>query len=706
MFSTELKKLVATMGDKRLFLTVPTSLFATLKGNGEIVNPYYRDEAEERLSVLKSELEISASFNLSSDAARLKYAFLYVPRLDTEAEVIFNGKTVLNAKGDIAVSADVSGLAVSGTNTVLIKLPASEQIRDVTLFEELRFFAFKYAHISDVSANPVFTENGVSVDVSVNMIGKTDEIKAVATLISPAGKIYYGGVTNGKTVINVPDPLLWSPKGYGNQNVYQLRVNIYYDNEVVDSKDTTLGFRKLVLDDRRGASFTVNDMEMFAMGAEYVAEGCLSEFDMFSRAASLISAASLANMNFIRFIGNGRYPSDEFLKLCDIHGIAIECIVDDKTFAAAELGALKRGISFNFSRLSEHPCVFSVAYVPSLIDPERTSILKEVMESVLPSVILRQIGEEDEFVKTVASLPDFKTLSAVCEKDDLNMFSPVMRSHTVEANAAVEMISVASHSYRYADGFEELVYTSGISNARENEVLSDLKRVTRTRYGSVVISSLNDSSPSLSYALIDYADRLKVTYYKAKQIFAPVRISVERDGKYGVTFILSNESKRAFSGVVEMSLKNALNKQIFKSTLEVTADRFSSARTHSVDLTEYIAGHEREYYVEYILCGEMGKIFSGAYLFVAPAYYDFAKPEILCEISGSGREFVLTCTSSALAKDVLFGFDKIDAVFEQNCIDITDESVRRIPFVTAENVSAERLMAELSVTSVYNIGRK
>ncbi len=706
MFNTELKKLVATTGDKRLFLTVPTSLFAALRESGDIENPYYRDEAEERLSVLKSEFEISASFNLSSDAARLEYAFLYIPRLDTDAEVLFNGKTVLNTKGDIAVSTDVSGLAVSGTNTVVIRIPAADHVRDVTFFEELRFFTFKNAYISDVSAKPVFGENGVSVDVSVNMIGKMDDIKAVATLISPAGKIYYGGVTNGKTVINVPDPLLWSPSGYGIQNVYKLRVNIYYDNEVVDSKDTTVGFRALALDDRRGMSFTVNDMKMFAMGAEYVAEGCFSEFDMSVRTSSLISAASVANMNFIRFIGKGRYPSDEFLRLCDAHGIALECVIDEKALASMDTGALKRGLSFHFARLSEHPSVFSVAYVPSLLDPERAAILKDVMEDVLPSAVLRHIGKEDELIKTVTSLPDLKTLSAICEQDDLNMFSRVMHYHTVGTDAVVEMLSVASRSYRYADGFEELAYMSGISSAHENETASDFKRITRTRYGSSIISSLNDSEPSVSYALIDHGGRFKVPYYKAKQFFAPVRISVERDGKYGIAFILSNESKHVFSGVVELTLKNAANKQIFKSTLEITADKFSSARTRTVDLAEYTVGHEREYYVEYILCGEMGKLFSGAYLFVTPACFDFVKPDILCEISGSGREFVLTCTSSVLAKDVVFGFEKTDAVFEQNCVDITDESVRRIPFVTTENVSAERLMAELSVMSVYNIGRK
>jgi hypothetical protein len=59
----------------------------------------------------------------------------------------------------------------------------------------------------------------------MGMIGDKSEVRAVATLVSPTGKIYYSGLADGSGAISIPDPLLWWPSGMGVPNLYDLAVN-------------------------------------------------------------------------------------------------------------------------------------------------------------------------------------------------------------------------------------------------------------------------------------------------------------------------------------------------------------------------------------------------------------------------------------------------------------------------------------------------
>ncbi len=704
MFKTEIKNFTVTIGEDSYSASAPTSVFSLLTENGEITNPYYRDEEEKRFAALRSECEIKASFTLSSDAAKLRFAYIKIPDLDTEAQIIFNNKPAFKLLGARSHKLDVSGLAVQGENTLVIKVSESSVPRDITILESVEFFAFSKAHISAVYAKPMIASEGVNVDVCVDLLGDGSDIKAVATLISPSGKIYYGGVTNGRTLINIPDPLLWWPAGYGVQNLYKLTVNLYYENEAIDSAEARLGLRSLFHDGRRGVGFTVNGVQFFAMGAEYKMDGKMPTLSHYSRASALVNAAASANMNFISFNGMGRYPCDAFLDLCDSLGIAVEYVLGGERLQSLNENTLRRELADNFIRLSKHPSVISFAYEKSSLGEARKAIIDEARAAALCSVFVRQL-EDDDIFEAEVSIPEKKTLSSICVDEDMNIFSYVMERHMESPEAVSKMLSAASGSYKYANGMDELTYMSGILQAHSDERFTDLAREQRHTRGSAVVSSLTEVSPSVSHAMIDFNGGFKAPYYLSKQAFAPVRLIIKRTAAASLSFILSNESKKSFSGIIEYTLKDAINNPVYSSKARIGAEKYSVSAPVSIELSEQLISCEREYYLEYSLHGDSGKISSGAYLFVPPKHFKFADPVILSEISGSGREFTLTVRASAFAKDVIFRFENTDAVFDNNCIDITDTSVRRLAFVTSRAMSAEQLMAELRVMSVYNIGR-
>ncbi len=703
MFRTRLDNFTFSCGGRDYPAAAPTSLLTVLREAGEVSDPYYRDEYEKRLSPLMNECVIGARFDLSLGVSNLKYAYLKLPDIDTEAELVFNGRSVFRIFGTGEHILDVSGATVAGENTVSIRVPASDAPRDITLIGGIEFIAFSHSCISSVSTRTVFVADRVSVDVALELLGSGDDVKAVATLVSPSGKIYYGGVTNGHTVINVPDPLLWWPSGHGVQNLYKLSVNLYYGNESIDSHEVRLGLRSVFLDDRAGTAFTVNGAQLLGMGVEYRMCGISPVYRMLTRAQDIVSAASDAGMNLIRFLGEGRYPCEEFLNLCDSYGIAVEYVWGGGRTPVTDSEALMRELVCNFRRMSAHPSVICVSYIPSAVDAELLETVKRARDAALSSVYLKEYSDDGFF--DVASLPDEKTLRAVCDSGDMNLFSYVMERHTESADDAARIVGRAAATYKYADGIKQLTYMSGLLQAHAAEAFADSVRVNRSSRGAAVISSLNDAQPSVSRAMIDFEGRYKIPYYLSKSFFAPVRLIVRSSGAAGVTLTVSNESKRSFAGIVEYSVKDAKNDVIFTSGAKVGAERCSVGAPLELDLSEYVRGHEREYYLECTLFGDSGRISTAAHLFVPPKHFEFADPVILSEISGSGREFTLACRASAFAKDVVFGFDGTDAVFKENCIDITDGSVRRIPFLTDRAMSVERLMSELSVMSVYSIGK-
>jgi len=148
----------------------------------------------------------------------------------------------------------------------------------------------------------------------------------------PVTRVSKASLHAGRNVIDLPieirQPKLWYPAGYGEQPLYEFTAQVTTAGQEIDEHKVKTGLRSIVLHrvpDKWGRSFEflVNGIPVFAKGADVI------PFDSFPNRVTtanyrrILQSARDANMNMIRHWGGGYYESDEFYAICDELGIMV-----------------------------------------------------------------------------------------------------------------------------------------------------------------------------------------------------------------------------------------------------------------------------------------------------------------------------------------------------------------------------------------------
>ena len=174
----------------------------------------------------------------------------------------------------------------------------------------------------------------VEVCVDAQIDQWTDKnLQMCMTLQDPQGHIFATTCKfldgSASPTIEIPNPILWWPNGYGEQALYQVQIKLGTENEVLlDQRDFQLGLRKLELRqkaDEYGESFTfiVNDVPIFAKGSNWIPADTFPTRIKRQDLDRLLGDAAKAHHNMIRVWGGGFYESEDFYDLCDQYGILV-----------------------------------------------------------------------------------------------------------------------------------------------------------------------------------------------------------------------------------------------------------------------------------------------------------------------------------------------------------------------------------------------
>lgn len=396
-----------TGSDTWMNAVVPGTVHTDLLANQRIENPYLKDNANSLGWIDSSDWEYACTFDLSTDFLRNQQAELTFYGLDTYAKVYLNDSLILTADNMFRTwTVSCKKYLRAGKNQLRVNFEsalkrenAAAKNLSYTLPGEDRVFSRKAAYqygwdfaprfvtcgiwrpveikfwshftirdirvkVKEMSLRRAVLQMNIDVDatdsgsVNIKMInkstgqrlGKDDSFKKGLSTLSFDYFIY--------------GPKKWWCNGYGEPYVYHLYFELNDLQGSIERKEQNCGIRTIELvRDRdsigQGFYFKLNDVPIFAKGANLVPTDMFLPFANTTVTDSLVNQAAASNMNMLRVWGGGVYPSDAFYNQCDEKGILVW---QDFMFAcsmvpgdAAFTENVKAEIRDNVRRLKHHP---------------------------------------------------------------------------------------------------------------------------------------------------------------------------------------------------------------------------------------------------------------------------------------------------------------------------------------------------------------
>ena len=611
---------------------VPGSVYNDLLAAGHIPDPFWRDNENEALKIMEYDFIYSRAFPVSAELLAHDRVWLRCHGLDTLAAVEVNGQEAGRADNMHRTwEYDVKDLLREGENEIRItffsptkfireayerqKLEGSSdamrgfpylrkahcmfgwdwgpRLPDAGIWRDIELVAADTARLSDVA---VFQRHEAG-RVTLRVVSRKEQLSEGETSVSvtvtaPDGQVFTG--SGADCNIEIPDPQLWWPAGYGNQPLYTVEAVLAGNGGVLDTWKKRIGLRTMTIrreKDEWGESFChcVNGLDVFAMGADYIPEDNLLPRVNRERTRRLLEDARAAHMNAIRVWGGGYYPEDYFYDLCDELGLLVW---QDFMFACAAYDFteefeqnLRAEFRDNIRRLRHHASLALwcgnneiESFVPYGMWVDNKKLIADYIklyEYVLPKIVKEEDPQTFYWPSSPSSggsfdepsaenrgdnhywavwhglkpftdyrnhcfryasefgfqsFPCMATIERFTEPEDRNVFSYVMEKHQRNASANGKIAEYLSQTYLYPTSFDRFVYASQLLQAQAMQYGVEHWRRHRGHCMGALIWQLNDCWPVTSWASIDYYGRWKALHYYEKRFFAPVLLSCEEEG--------------------------------------------------------------------------------------------------------------------------------------------------------------------------------
>ena len=257
---------------------------------------------------------------------KIEKVFLEFDGVYMNSTVYVNGEKVgFRPYGYSSFEYDITPYVHEGENVVAVRVDNSDQPNS-------RWYSGCgiYRHVWLTQTNPIHVKHwGVfanasvkkgkghlDIEVSLDGAGSIEN-----TLLDPKGKVV-GKSKGAKSTIQVAKPLLWSCE---QPNIYKVRTEVKVGGKLVDTYETTTGFRDFKFDPKTG--FWLNGKNFKLNGVcEHHDFGCLGSAINEDAMHRKLTKLKAMGVNSIRSSHNP--PAPELLNMCDTMGI----IVMDESF--------------------------------------------------------------------------------------------------------------------------------------------------------------------------------------------------------------------------------------------------------------------------------------------------------------------------------------------------------------------------------------
>lgn len=735
MIKFEIKDFTLDVGTSSdLKCTSPCSKYSVLFEHGIIGDPAVGLNVRADETYGDKNCIFTAEFEVSSLMLSMKSVFLRLDGIDGACRVELNGRELAKITNvHRRYSFDVKTVITAGKNTLKLEFDAKADARRVSSFSgtvdsprftdmgiarTVELVGFNHKVISGLKVKQIHTENQVRLDLSLDTIGYDEMSRAVATLTSPGGMVYFCGFLGGKGSITINEPNLWWPSGLGMQNLYRLNVNLYSEREIEDTYEMRIGLRTVTFTKDAASGIDVpmiNGVPMFPLGAKYKTENLLLSKITEESTKAVLEAAKGANMNSVYVDAGSYYPADFFFSTCDELGLLVWQTIPDIDDAAdvdnADLAKeIMSEMSENLTRISTHP---SLGVIVGNEKVARIFGSTEASETLVARFsdfdgmnVFDASGAIASGITTIAydSVPSYESLCAFADPAGRNLGSEVMELHGATPERVIGMLTDAYNTLPLANGADELFYVLGMSSAELSRIAVEDARKSEGAKIGIFFETLNETWPSISASAVDYYGKRKPLYYFCRRFFGKINVTVERKGNR-VKFIAVNSDRIDLNGVFSYSIMDNCNKPVFRDSFPIKIGAGEIMELHNADISSAINSHEREYYLTYSVSDGSTVSARGIYLFVTPKRFNFGKPKFTTSISGNGSEYTVSVSSDCFTKGVEISFPGVDYDLEDNYFDIMSKAPVRVRLRTKRPITVEKLTRIMKLRSVYDLGR-
>ncbi|MCL2085262.1 MAG: glycoside hydrolase family 2 protein, partial [Oscillospiraceae bacterium] len=600
---------------------VPGSVYGALLALGKMDDPFWRANELEALKLMEHDFIFSRSFDLNMPGQ----ISLVCEGLDTICDIELNGRLLARADNmhrtwelDITPYVRARGNALKltfrsptryiaeryaetvtdGSSDAMRGFPQirkahcmygwdwGPRLPDAGIWRDIYIAGTERERIDGVYITQNHRDGRVELCFDIEKSGGAADV----TVAAPDGEVWR---SDGSPIV-IENPKLWWPNGYGGESsprpLYTVRVEVPGDvwERRIGLRTLTVGRAK----DEWGESFviTVNGVEIFAMGGDYIPQDNILSRVTAEKTRALLEDCAAAHFNTVRVWGGGIYPDDGFFDVCDELGLIVwqdfmfACAVYELTPEFEE--NIRAELACNIKRLRHHASLgvwcgnneleWQYDYGAFVMTPKQRADYIRIFEYIIPRTLRKHDpqtffwpsspssggGFDDpnaenrgdvhywdvwhggkpfsayrdfhfRFVSEFGfqSFPSMRTVEAFTLEEDRNIFSRVMEMHQRNANANGKIMTYLAGTYRYPSSFELLLYASQLLQADAIRFGVEHWRRNRGRCMGAIYWQINDIWPAASWASIDYFGRWKALHYFAKRFFAPVMLSCRETGE-------------------------------------------------------------------------------------------------------------------------------------------------------------------------------
>ena len=609
------------------YAKVPGDVYTDLWRAGRIDDPHFGRNSMKAKWIPEMEWWYKRQFDVPPEM-KGKYIQLVLEGVDYACDVYLNGELLGSQEGMFTVHKyDVTRLVNFstmrfGTNMLMIRLhPAPRRYSQVAgrkpawhgdywvslpptgIWKPVYLEAMGDITIESTYVNSKHNQNSATLQVELELNNKSVRTRNVNIAVEVQGHNFESsqfqaqaspeldpGLNSIAINLEVEDARLWYPWDLGDQNLYQIEVNLWEGEHLLDGQVNRFGIREIRMEMNPG--FTMDEVEnpwtvMINGKRQFMRSGTWGgPPDIFMGRAhphkyrELIRLAKEANLNNLRIFGWHPTEIDLFYELCDEAGITVWqdvlpiaslSLPEDKAFKDAVLAEAVNVVK----QVRNHPCLVILEggeeiFMTAANRPHNLKFMQDLGEAIRPYHDLQYIpasplsdevsqslgfkpnesyhandlfyGEGQWVMETyfpsldyavipelaISSCPDVESIKKFIPPDELWPPGPSWGHHWADFDV-FRTLNYEVLGDQCTESLDDFVEATQIAQGAIFQYALEHFRRRKPKTSAVCICHYITFAPDFKWGIVDYYLKKKKSFFDVQRAYQPLLVSLQFD---------------------------------------------------------------------------------------------------------------------------------------------------------------------------------